>query len=1589
MKRVSRESGAETNPQFIACIGSTNSLIVGMFKFNGIERTAVIDTGATGSFVSGNSDIVSKSAKSTLTNYISIKTADKRSLSTTQTIQATVAPTMRESKSINLKLYVIPERDEIMGHEVILGMDAIRDLELTIEKLNGSMIARVNTQVIAEEHRMLGAMQMQSTNCASSRRANELIHAKCNPFDKLVAEFLCIFAESIVTFIDTTPMTIQLATDFSTKAKPRPHSKEDILEIDRQITKLLDNDIIENSESTFSANVHLVPKKNGTRRMVVDYRFLNDISVKDHYPLPQINNMFRSLRDAEYFATLDCTDGFFQIPVDPADRYKTAFITEIGSYQYKRCPFGFTNSPAKFQRTMNDVFREGLYKKCVVYIDDILVFGKTVSELLANLRWVFTQCKSRTVKLKRTKCVINSKEVEFLGFKISKNKIAPVQGKYDPIGLTEPTKKEDIRAILGSFNHYSRFISNYADKTEPIRRLTRNDVKFEWSQSLTNIVNELKEDLNKATFETIADSMTPKFITIYISNISLEVTCYDINNNLVGRTGFVLKASEKNYTSTELQLLAVTHAYNKLGPFLKGPVTFRTTDKTLLPALKLVQRPERVTRLMLRLPPDAKFDVELVPGRTELENALSTDVCYDEVFYTDGACIRNGKSNCQASWAVLATINHKLSSSGLVDYLRMSNQIAEIFAILKACEIAQKERMTNILIVTDSKYAAGAIQKWIAAWKTNDWKDNRGKPVINQELLKKLSKYIDTLNISCLHVKGHATDLNNLRVDRMAKDVLDKSIKLGVIGLDSSIFSQENDGEIEQILSNLEADPILQQKYAVRHGELYYIDPNMPLDSRQRLFAPKSARNLLLRVAHDDPLYGGHLGIKKTKVKLLGYYWPKMSKDIENYIESCLICQQQKASKQPKHGLLQPIRTSKCFEQIHVDIVGPIHETPRNNRNVITAIDAYSRYGFAKPVPQAKATDVIKFLYDEIIRHHGPPKRIVSDNGPQFTSAEFKQFVARLGIKHHKTCEYHPQSNGMDERLNGTLTKIVKNYITPPTRTDWDLKIQPAVFVYNTTRHESIRVSPYTALYGFNPRSPLRSLESSQTDRNDQSENVDRHESIRKFIDISAEQARETQSKSYNLKRQPQNFSIFDVVKAKVHRSLPGESAKLLPNWEAPCVITKIIKSGSQPVAVELINLTNSKRRRSAFQDIRHLKERQPDESNYQQLPGEALINTNDSITVGNLPDNRPISFNTSDETTPTDFRLPNTLSETDDVTPSACYINQSIGTQDTGPNVSNNDSQPLSSIDTEGDTSAANRPSVERPLTPSINVRAKDTRRLIAPTFFESFDEIAFPMIDGNNNDTVSLDGYSKSVGQKSGSNKNDTVSGDTDNDDIPAEIDLGASAEVICGSTDESTPRIAARDIQSRKDRDVPHAPHHKQGQLMSPNYQFDGAVRYQQANSLTQSSSPANVCAPSPTITSQREMQRIECVETTPNLLINDQNNALMTRAVDIHSADSISHSEEQDSAGHNMNPTPPSATNSSNTVLETENSQQNQLISINQIPATSRRASQNGPDATANPQTPNLRSSQSSQNTDATGTSDWSARLRSRKHQNYKN
>lgn len=190
-------------------------------------------------------------------------------------------------------------------------------------------------------------------------------------------------------------------------------------EVERQVDKLLQDGIIRPSRSPYCSPVWVVTKKTDASgekkfRMVVDYRKLNKMTIPDRYPLPDINYVLMQLKDNKFFSVLDLKCGFHQIPLKESDIEKTAFAINNGKYEFVRLPFGLKNAPAIFQRTLDDILREYVGNICLVYIDDIIIFGKDEIAHAKNLETIFRTLNDANMKIQLDKCEFFKNEVEFL-----------------------------------------------------------------------------------------------------------------------------------------------------------------------------------------------------------------------------------------------------------------------------------------------------------------------------------------------------------------------------------------------------------------------------------------------------------------------------------------------------------------------------------------------------------------------------------------------------------------------------------------------------------------------------------------------------------------------------------------------------------------------------------------------------------------------------------------------------------------------------------------------------------------------------------------------------------------------------------------------------------------------------------------------------------------------------------------------------------------------------------------------------------------------------------------------------------------------
>jgi hypothetical protein len=285
----------------------------------------------------------------------------------------------------------------------------------------------------------------------------------------------------------------------------------ELVELKKQIAKLQAKGFIRSSSSPWGAPVLFVEKKDGTQQMCVDYRSLNEVTIKNKYPLPRIKDLFDQMKRPSVFSKIDLRSGYHQLKIQESDIPKTAFHTRYVLYEYTAMSFGLTNAPAYFMYLMNKVFMEYLDKFIVVFIDDILIFSKTMEEHEEHLRLVLEKLRSNHLYVKFSKCEFWLIEVAFLGHVISTGGVSVDPGKIkDVINWMPPTTASEIQSFLGLAGYYHRFINDFSKIAKPMTKLLEKNKAFKWTKECQASFEELRKHLTLAPVLVLPD-LTKKF----------------------------------------------------------------------------------------------------------------------------------------------------------------------------------------------------------------------------------------------------------------------------------------------------------------------------------------------------------------------------------------------------------------------------------------------------------------------------------------------------------------------------------------------------------------------------------------------------------------------------------------------------------------------------------------------------------------------------------------------------------------------------------------------------------------------------------------------------------------------------------------------------------------------------------------------------------------------------------------------------------------------------------------------------------------------------------------------------------------------
>lgn len=358
-------------------------------------------------------------------------------------------------------------------------------------------------------------------------------------------------------------------------SKVYPTNPEQQEALGEYIKKNLAIKFIRPSTSPVGYPVLFVPKKNGKPRLCVDYRHLNDNTIKNRYPLPLIPELRDKLYGAEWFTALDLKGAYNLIRIKEGDEWKTAFRTRYGLYEYLVMPFGLTNAPASFQTMINNVLQDYLDVFVIVYLDDILIFSKTIEEHREHVHQVLRKLQEAKLLVEPDKSEFHTQRVKYLGYMIEPGQIQMDPDKIRAImDWPTPRNVKDVRAFQGYANFYRQFIKGYGELSIPLTDMTKKDRQFEWNDKAQQAFDELKSRVSSEPILMMPDPSRPFEAETDASDgaIGGQLGQRDENGKLHPVAFFSKKLGgpELNYPIHDKELMAIIEAFKEWKHYLSG-----------------------------------------------------------------------------------------------------------------------------------------------------------------------------------------------------------------------------------------------------------------------------------------------------------------------------------------------------------------------------------------------------------------------------------------------------------------------------------------------------------------------------------------------------------------------------------------------------------------------------------------------------------------------------------------------------------------------------------------------------------------------------------------------------------------------------------------------------------------------------------------------------------------------------------------------------------------------------------------------------------------------------------------------------------
>lgn len=945
-----------------------------------------------------------------------------------------------------------------------------------------------------------------------------------------------------------------------------PKAHQDVLH--QMVTEMLEDGILEKSDSAYNTPVFLVSKKSedgDCYRKVVNLKRINDIVEKIDHPMLRIDQVCDAFHNVQYFSIIDLKNAFLSIKLDKESKPLFAFSpTPYMKLTYTSLCFGFCNSPAIFLQKICGVLQDLLGKCVLLFIDDILIFHQNLEEHIETLKEIFKRIEGVHAKIKVDKTRLLQDHVKYLGFILSRDGMRPNPDKVAAIQkIAAPTNLKTLQSYLGVIGYYRHFIKDASEVCGALYDLLKKGRTFKWGPE------------QQLAFERTKQILAEE-IVLQFPNFDLPFELHtDASDRAIGAVlsqgrpiayfSKSLTPCQTRYGTTDKELFGVIMAVLRFHPYLEGNKFKLYTDhKSLLylfTSRAINARLHRWKNILIRY----NFSVVYVRGRDHVVPDFLSRLIE----------IENGKK--------LEFIPDSPEKQILVLTRAQQRRVEEAERNQLECEIEEPNEIDSEYYYIEEKSNMIMEKKeYDHLFFLFDEEDCELKRKVQYKLKKRIVLENLSLNQGMYQLDADRSIWLTTTLIKTEEQIAETEVNIKILLQYCEQLGLENIA-INVIFIDVPSYFIFKKLL-----QKIFSKTNRKITIYQNRIIEITDINLINRImyTYHNHWLGGHASAERMKQNIKRcYVWPQMAKQIKEYCKACSVCEKTKVGRYTKNPMIITGNANHFLDQLSLDILGPMASDTEFSY-ILTCICDFTKFLILIPLEECTALATAQALMDAVIYPYGFVSKIRSDRGQNFVAKLMEELFKLLKIKQILSSAYWPRGNSVAEAANAVVIKYVRAFVheTPGI---WAYHLKDCSLQHNISVNSATGYSPFHLIYGRDVNIPIGILENTSVIYNYDSYVEELRYRLKRTHDIAKEHL--TKRKEQNKQQYDKHVSLEPLHLEKNDLVLlvkPVKSHKFGSLFTGPYRVEKmtsknnaIIRKGGLSISV------NTGRLKKAFAD--------------------------------------------------------------------------------------------------------------------------------------------------------------------------------------------------------------------------------------------------------------------------------------------------------------------------------------------------------------------------------------------------------------------